>query len=203
MKSPDADKVQAYGNRFTSSKHGARSRGLDEEENRKNVQRGSREVRIPHASPDPLIPEKAGLVGLLLHPVSRYETWRRLKFSRVLTALWRKGIQVNGSWRTCRGGGKTTARQRYNSSENGRFSQGTCRALWINKLFFFNSLQTEERVTGGFVGDGGEVESDATFWGFGPLAFSNPRDVGPPLLMSRNTAKGYVVRANTNRIFKR
>src|SRR2546422_1995360 len=62
-------------------------------------------------SPHPLIPVRRAnpkLVGLLLHPISRSETWRRLMFLQV-RAPRASGAKLNSwvtfTWRTCRFGG--------------------------------------------------------------------------------------------------
>ena len=62
----------------------------------------------PHASPDPLTSMTAmRLVGLLLHPIPRSGTWRRLMFSRAADLPLAQGIgQIKPAWRTCRLGGK-------------------------------------------------------------------------------------------------
>jgi hypothetical protein len=66
-------------------------------------------------------------------------------FSRPLTALWRKGLAVNRSWRTCRSGGKTTARQLLNSTRNGFNSQVYGGGLWINKYLIYKYLRGGKR----------------------------------------------------------
>lgn len=105
------------------------------------------------ASPYPLIPVSLAnleLVGLLLHPIPRSGTWRRLVFLQASDArpLARSLFRITYAWRTCRFGGYRTAnRQHSYSTRSASFSQAGAKPPLDWNGSVFNNLRKEEAVS--------------------------------------------------------
>jgi hypothetical protein len=82
-----------------------------------------------------------GFVGLLLHPIPRSETWRRLMFSRLTDQPLQGTRRSKKTGGRVDLGGKTENRQQLNFTGKRRYSQASERRLWITNSFYYSCLQ--------------------------------------------------------------